>query len=170
MEIIPPPREFVGRLFVFFFFQNHCNCPTVEAGGRGFIQRPHGGAEISVQMPSLRGRRLKGKGKGVLGARETRGGARGGLCFPRSLPPCAPLAFPSCSKPPFLFKRLPRRLHTKIHLKSQSAKRFFFGRDICPLHWAIKSNGNLIRPDLKKFKCRGVAQGVAKGSKCVVLF
>ncbi|CAH3184833.1 unnamed protein product, partial [Porites lobata] len=25
---------------------NHCNCPTVEAGGREFIQRPHGGAEI----------------------------------------------------------------------------------------------------------------------------
>ena len=37
----------------FFFFQNHYNCPTVEAGGRGFIQRPHGGAEISVQMPDL---------------------------------------------------------------------------------------------------------------------
>ena len=35
----------------FFFLQNHCNCPTVEAGGQGFIQRPHGGAEISVQMP-----------------------------------------------------------------------------------------------------------------------
>ena len=50
--IIPPPREFVGRLFVcLLVFQNHCNCPTVEAGGRGFIQRPHGGAEISVQMP-----------------------------------------------------------------------------------------------------------------------
>ena len=51
MEIIPPPREFVGRLLFFFFFQNDCNCPTVEAGGRGFIQRPHGGAEISVQLP-----------------------------------------------------------------------------------------------------------------------
>ena len=53
MEIIPPPREFVGRLFVCLFvcFQNNCNCPTVEAGGREFIQRPHGGAEISVQMP-----------------------------------------------------------------------------------------------------------------------
>ena len=39
-------------LFVcLFFFQNHCNCPTVEAGGREFIQRPHGEAEISVQMP-----------------------------------------------------------------------------------------------------------------------
>ena len=50
MQIIPPPREFVGRLLL-FFFQNHCNCPTVEAGGREFIQRPHGGAEISVQMP-----------------------------------------------------------------------------------------------------------------------
>ena len=44
--IIPPPREFVGRLFVcLLVFQNHCNCPTVEAGGQGFIQRPHGGAE-----------------------------------------------------------------------------------------------------------------------------
>ena len=50
MEIIPPPREFVERL-LFFFFQNHYNCPTVEAGGQGFIQRPHGGAEIRVQMP-----------------------------------------------------------------------------------------------------------------------
>ena len=50
MEIIPPPREFFGA-FVFFFFQNHCNCPTVGAEGRGFIQRPHSGAEISVQMP-----------------------------------------------------------------------------------------------------------------------
>ena len=34
-----------------FFFQNHCNYPTVGAGGRGFIQRPQGGAEISLQMP-----------------------------------------------------------------------------------------------------------------------
>ena len=38
-------------------------------------------------LPSLRGRRLKGKGKGDLGARETRG---------------APLAFPSRPKPPSL--------------------------------------------------------------------
>ena len=51
MKIIPPPRAFVGRLY-FFFFRNHCNCPTVRAGGRGFTQRPHGGAEISVQMPT----------------------------------------------------------------------------------------------------------------------
>ena len=50
MEIIPPPWEFVGRL-VFFFFSEPLHCPTVEAGGREFIQRPHGGAEISVQMP-----------------------------------------------------------------------------------------------------------------------
>ena len=46
---------------------------------------------------SLRGRRLKGNGKGVLGARETQGAA-----LPRSLPPCAPLASPSRPKPPFL--------------------------------------------------------------------
>ena len=25
---------------LFVFFQNHCNCPTVGAGGREFIQRP----------------------------------------------------------------------------------------------------------------------------------
>ena len=35
MEIIPPSREFAGRLYFFFFSW----------------QRPHGGAEISVQMP-----------------------------------------------------------------------------------------------------------------------
>ena len=41
-----------GNLWgVCIFFQNPCNCPTVGAGGRGFIQRPHGGVEISVQMP-----------------------------------------------------------------------------------------------------------------------
>ena len=50
MKNIPPPRAFLGRLY--FFFQNHCNCPTVGAGGQGFTQSPHGGAEISVQMPS----------------------------------------------------------------------------------------------------------------------
>ena len=32
----------------------------------------------SNSLSSLRGRRLKGMGKGVLGARETLGGARGG--------------------------------------------------------------------------------------------
>ena len=31
---------------------------------------------ICMEKPSLRGRRLKGKGKGVLGAREVRGCAR----------------------------------------------------------------------------------------------
>ena len=45
------PRNLWGVCLFVCFFQNHCNCPTVEAGGRGFIQRPHGGAEISVQMP-----------------------------------------------------------------------------------------------------------------------
>ena len=50
MEIIPPPREFVGRLFVcLFFFSEPLQLPYGR--GRGFIQRPHGGAEISVQMP-----------------------------------------------------------------------------------------------------------------------
>ena len=41
---------------------------------------------------SLRGRRLKGKGKGVLGARDARGGSRAQIPFP------------------FPFERLPRRL------------------------------------------------------------
>ena len=50
------------------------------------------------RYPSLRGRRLKGKGKGVLGARET-----GGVRAPRvSLAPKTLFPFP--------FKRLPRRL------------------------------------------------------------
>ena len=47
----PPPPGNLWGVCLFVFFRNHCNCPTVEAGGRGFIQRPHGGAEISVQMP-----------------------------------------------------------------------------------------------------------------------
>ena len=45
---------------------------------------------VSNSLSSLRGRRLKGMGKGVLGARETRGGARGGRKenpFPSSLAP-----------------------------------------------------------------------------------
>ena len=51
-----------------------------------------------LKKSSLRGKRLKGKVKGVLGARETRG-ARA----PRvSLAPKTPFPFP--------FKRLPRRL------------------------------------------------------------
>ena len=54
---------------------------------------------ISDTKPSLRDRRLKGKEKGVLGARETRGARPG----PRvSLAPKTPFPFPS--------KRLPRRL------------------------------------------------------------
>ena len=43
---------------------------------------------VSNSLSSLRGRRLKGMGNGVLGARETRGGARGGrkeIPFPFSL-------------------------------------------------------------------------------------
>ena len=59
---------------------------------------------------SLRGRRLKGKGKGVLGkgvlvARETRGarGRREGNLLPRA---CSRALIPF----PFPFERLPRRL------------------------------------------------------------
>ena len=52
---------------------------------------------------SLRGGRLEGKGKGVLGARKTRGTREEGGSAPRvSLAPKTPFRFP--------FKRLPRRL------------------------------------------------------------
>ena len=63
---------------------------------------------------SLRGRQLKGKGKGVLGARETRGAREEGgreTPFPSSLLPHAwsraLIPFPSP------FERLPRRLKRK---------------------------------------------------------
>ena len=64
---------------------------------------------------SLRGRRLKGKGKGVFGARETRepGRARreGRKETPVSFPPSSRAACVSLApKTPFPFKRLPRRL------------------------------------------------------------
>ena len=74
-------------------------------------------------LPSLRGRRLKGKGKGVLGVRETRRtleeGGNPNLTLPLtlSLPPSLPpsfLARPYFLAPktpfPLFFKRLPRRL------------------------------------------------------------
>ena len=48
---------------------------------------------LSRRLCSLRGRRFKGMGKGVLGAREARGGV---VSRPNSLP--------------FPFERLPRRL------------------------------------------------------------
>ena len=70
-------------------------------------------------LPSLRGRRLKGKGKGVLGVRETRRtleeGGNPNLTLPLtlSLPPSF-LARPYFLAPktpfPLFFKRLPRRL------------------------------------------------------------
>ena len=44
--------------------------------GHGFQQGPIKSGTAFIR--SLRGRRLKGMGKGVLGVRETRGGARGG--------------------------------------------------------------------------------------------
>ena len=66
---------------------------------------------------SLRGRRLKAKGKGVFGARETRGPGRarreGRMETPVSFPPSsrAPRVSLAPKTPfPFPFKRLPRRL------------------------------------------------------------
>ena len=68
---------------------------------------------VTYTFPSLRRRRLKGKGKGVSGARETRGEREEGgkevpfllaRPVPRvSLAPKTPFPFPS--------KRLPRRLY-----------------------------------------------------------
>ena len=56
---------------------------------------------INMNHNSLRGRRLKGKGKGVWGARETRWGASR-----VSLAPKTPFPFP--------FKRLPCRLESQF--------------------------------------------------------
>ena len=74
--------------------------------GPGFLVRKRGKKSTSEasrardfsSSSSLRGRRLKGKGKGVLGARETRGARAPHV----SLAPKTPFPFP--------FKRLPRRL------------------------------------------------------------
>ena len=60
----------------------------------------------SNSLSSLRGRRLKGMGKGVLGARETRGSARGGRKenpFPSSLlpPPSRVVSHPNSLHLPF---------------------------------------------------------------------
>ena len=71
-------------------------------GSKTFVWS-HPLSNSSKSMHSLRGRRLEGKGKGVLGARETRG-------LPRT-----PLAFLSRLKLPFpsLSNVLPRRLRKK---------------------------------------------------------
>ena len=83
---------------------------------------------------SLRGRRFKGKGKGVLCARETReageegaGGRerRGKQRFPPFLPPRALLAPPTPF--PFHFKPLPRRL------ASLDARNSRYGKEKMPL-------------------------------------
>ena len=65
----------------------------------------------SLIRPSLRGRRLKGKGKGVLGARKRERRA------PRvSLAPKTPFPFP--------FKRLPRRLRPST-TKARRSENFY---------------------------------------------
>ena len=92
---------------------------------------------------SLRGRRLKGKGKGVLGkgvldARETRGAREEGG-RETSLPPLPsllerPSRFAFCVSPfPFPFKRLPRRLPPPQaflgELVFHPSQHLFVGRD-----------------------------------------
>ena len=92
---------------------------------------------------SLRGRRLKGKGKGVLGkgvldARETRGAREEGG-RETSLPPLPsllerPSRFAFCVSPfPFPFKRLPRRLPPPqaflMELVFHPSQHLFVGRD-----------------------------------------
>ena len=83
--------------------------------------------EEGNSYPSLRGRRLKGKGKGILGAREMRGPDRarreGGK---RSFPPSsrAPRVSLGPKTPfPFPFKRLPRRLQLSRHLLLNEQKK-----------------------------------------------
>ena len=87
---------------------------------------------------SLRGRRLKGKGKGVLDARETRGAREEGG-RETSLPPLPsllgrPSRFAFRVSPfPFPFKRLPRRLPPPQaflgELVFHPSQHLFVGRD-----------------------------------------
>ena len=93
------------------FFNNYCNIlvknTTYKNRSMWVSRKSPNIPEEWNSYPSLRGRRLKGKGKGILGAREMRGpgrarreGGRETQAFP-SLPPRAPLAFLSCLKLPF---------------------------------------------------------------------
>ena len=82
---------------------------------RGLIAKSRSIGVEGKLLNSLRGRRLKGKGKGVLGARETRGareeGGGEGNLPPSSRAPRVSLALKTPF--PFPFKRLPRRLIVK---------------------------------------------------------
>ena len=114
------------------FFNNYCNIlvkNTTSKNRRLWVSRksPHIPEEWN-SYPSLRGRRLKGKGKGILGAREMRGPGRvrreGGKCV--SFPPSsrAPRVSLVPKTPfPFPFKRLPRRLQLSRHLLLNEQKK-----------------------------------------------
>ena len=68
-------------------------------------EKPH------MVIASLRGKRLKGKEKGLLGARETQGAQEEGGKETLSPSSCAPCVYLAPKTPfPFLFKRLPPRL------------------------------------------------------------
>ena len=78
------------------------SCPRVSLAPKTPFPFPFKRLSRRLVQSSLRCSRLEGKGKGVLGARETRGPGRA----PRvSLSPKTPFPFP--------FKRLPRRLSSK---------------------------------------------------------
>ena len=62
-----------------------------------------------IEEISLRGRRWKGKGKGILGARK--GGGGDGPGFPSSLLPRPR----SCAQIPYPYKRLPRGLRERFN-------------------------------------------------------
>ena len=104
---------------------------------------------------------------------ETRGGGGGGGGGGGFPPPPPPLRAPRVSLVPktaFPFQTPATQATYQNTFEITICKTFLLWKGYWPATLAIKSNGNLIRPDLKKFKCWGVAQGVAKGSKCVVLF
>ena len=81
--------------------------------GVGIFKLPNSSRKVfnCHSFRSLRGRRLKGMWKGVLGARGTRGSARGGREVNAFPSPLLPRAWSRALIPfPFLFERLPGRL------------------------------------------------------------
>ena len=82
--------------------------------------------------PVLRDRRLKGMEKRVLGARETRGGARG--VKERKPVPLLPRAWSRALIPfTFPFERLPRRLQSQKSLRKFAPPSYLPGSNVVTL-------------------------------------
>ena len=87
---------------------------------------------LSNSPSSLRDRRLKGMEKRVLGARETRGGARG--VKERKPVPLLPRAWSRALIPfTFPFERLPRRLQSQKSLRKFAPPSYLPGSNVVTL-------------------------------------